>query len=141
MAYKLRKTSISYRICLHNSSCSKLICFGEILFFFSYRDDKFFFVKQILCSSSLSNRLNLDDSVDSWPDRIINIFIVFILLQLSFIYILVLLYFENRFFFHLMVILFLHPIMITNSNMIKCEKKYSFYIFDYLMQVFYLCVC
>ena len=72
LAYKLRKTSVSYRVCLYNSSCSKLICFGEILFFFSYRDEKFFFVKQILCSSSssLSNRLNLDDSVASWSDRI-----------------------------------------------------------------------
>ena len=70
LAYKLRKTSVIYRVCLYNSSCSKLICFGEILFFFSYRDEKFFFVKQMLCSSSLSNRLDLDDSVGSWSDRI-----------------------------------------------------------------------
>src|SRR5689334_5047736 len=65
----------------------------------------------------------------------INTFIASTLLRLSFVYIHVLLCLENRFFFHLMMmILFLRLILIMNLNMIKCETIFCFYILDHLIQ-------
>ncbi|CAF2041896.1 unnamed protein product [Rotaria magnacalcarata] len=72
LAYNLRKKSASFRVCVYNSVCSKLFCFGEVIFFFHYQNNEFFFFKQMLCSTSLySKHLAIDDRIiPSWSDRI-----------------------------------------------------------------------
>ena len=70
IAYKLRKRTVNFRVCIYNSSSSKLVCFGEIVFFFRYHNENFLFFKQTSCSSLFSKYLTLNHRVQSWSDRI-----------------------------------------------------------------------
>ena len=105
LAYKLHKRFASFRECVYNPYCSKLTCFGEIIFFFRHSTENFFLFKQMPCSSSLFLKyFVLDNHVSSRADRIHQYFYTdcqqffycFTYLSLFF------LFFINALFFHLM---------------------------------------
>ncbi|CAM4790447.1 unnamed protein product [Rotaria magnacalcarata] len=71
LAYSVRHCSASYCVSIENSACALSRCFGNIIFFFEFKKQKFFFFEQMLCRTrSFSSFISQTNRINSWSDRI-----------------------------------------------------------------------
>ncbi|CAF2795137.1 unnamed protein product [Rotaria sp. Silwood2] len=71
LAYLRKRSTASHRVCVPNPRCTKKICFGEIIFFFSYRQENFLLLKQYRCSlRTFSSFISYENCLESWSDYI-----------------------------------------------------------------------
>lgn len=72
LVYSLRKQSSSFNVCVSNTSCPKKKCFGEIVFFFSYRNELFLLLSFHPCSRShsFSAAVTVDSPIPCWSERL-----------------------------------------------------------------------
>ena len=68
LIYSFRKQSSSYKVCANNCDCSKKLCYGEIVFFFSHRNNMFLFLfsHPSSISHTFSSSIQVDKRIPMW---------------------------------------------------------------------------
>lgn len=75
LAYVMKRGTASYRVSVNNSACAFSRCFGHIIFFFEFENQKFFLFDKMLCLKKLfSSFIFQANAINSWNTRLNNFF-------------------------------------------------------------------
>ncbi|CAF2042228.1 unnamed protein product, partial [Rotaria magnacalcarata] len=72
LSYSLKRKSSSFNVCVTNDNCPNGICYGTVVFYFTYRREMFLFLlyHPCSCTNTFSASIQVDEDLPMWSETV-----------------------------------------------------------------------